>query len=98
MYACFQHKSHHYENDDLYVVTPTNGKYIDQKTDKEVYKDAFRIENDEMKHQMIERVLDKYKRSISKDTEQNLEDIPIHDGKDYFFIIDQKLTQLKEFI
>lgn len=73
------------KNDDLYVVTPTNGKYIDQKTGKEVYKDAFRIENDEMKHQMIERVLDKYKRSISKDTEQNLEDIPIHDGKDYFY-------------
>lgn len=73
------------KNDGLYVVTPTNGKYIDQKTGKEVYKDAFRIENDEMKHQMIERVLDKYKRSISKDTEQNLEDIPIHDGKDYFY-------------
>lgn len=73
------------KNNGLYVVTPTNGKYIDQKTGKEVYKDAFRIENDEMKHQMIERVLDKYKRSISKDTEQNLEDIPIHDGKDYFY-------------
>lgn len=73
------------KNDGLYVVTPTNGKYIDQKTGKEVYKDAFRIENDEMKHQMIERVLDKYKQSINKNVEQNLEDIPIRDGKDYFY-------------
>lgn len=72
------------KNNGLYVVTPTNGKYIDQ-TGKEVYKDAIRIEDDAMKHQMIERVLDKYKQSINKNVEQNLEDIPIHDGKDYFY-------------